>query len=82
MSCSVKKIIRAKPSDSKNVSKGMYEQTTEFRVCSVYPNIFQLETVEKNRFMYKVKMLRSETHIRHLNTLQILGKQHPKNSKF
>ncbi|MFT4533322.1 MAG: TonB family protein [Saprospiraceae bacterium] len=47
LSCSAKKTIEVDPSESKSGSKGMYEQTTEFMVCSVYPNIFQSETVDK-----------------------------------
>jgi len=45
ITCGTKKIIE--PVTSKTKSSGMYEQTTAFMVCSKYPDIFQLETVDK-----------------------------------
>ncbi len=47
MGCNAKKAIKVASSDSKSVSKGMYEQSTSFMVCSEYLNIFQIETVDK-----------------------------------
>jgi TonB family protein len=47
MSCNSKKAIEVESSTTKNVSKGMYEQSTSFMVCSQNPNTFQLETVDK-----------------------------------
>ena len=47
LSCNAKKAIEVDPSESTKISKGMYEQTTEFMISSEYPNIFQLETVDK-----------------------------------
>ena len=47
INCSSKKTIEVNSSKSKIQSKGMFEQTTAFMICSQYPNIFQLETVDK-----------------------------------